>query len=170
MRRRLFLPVLIPLLLPQAALAQSPPQASPQSGAASGAASAADSNGASGAKPAAAPSAAAPQSTATGLAAQAALPGAGAVNDYPTAARADYVFACMSVNGGSREALDHCSCSIDVIASILPYARYEKAETVLSMRQGLVGGYLGEEFRQSEANDIVRALKEAQAEAEVRCF
>ena len=144
MRRSPFLSVLIPLLLPLAAAAQ--PQGQPQG------------------------AAAAPPATATGLAAQAALPGAGAVNDYPTAARADYVFACMSVNGGSREALDRCSCSIDIIASILPYTRYEKAETVLSMRQGMVGGYLGEEFRQSEANDIVRALKEAQAEAEVRCF
>ena len=38
-------------------------------------------------------------------------------NDYPTIARADYVFACMQVNGQTREALEKCSCSIDQIAA-----------------------------------------------------
>ena len=42
-----------------------------------------------------------------------------AANDYPTSARAEYVFACMKTNGDTREALDQCSCSIDVIASLL---------------------------------------------------
>ncbi len=42
-------------------------------------------------------------------------------NDYPTEARADYVFGCMQVNGNTRLALQRCSCSIDIIASILPY-------------------------------------------------
>ena len=31
---------------------------------------------------------------------------AAAVNDYPTAARADYVFGCMASKGATREALD----------------------------------------------------------------
>ena len=57
--------------------------------------------------------------------------GAAELNDYPTAARADYVFACMKTNGETRQALEQCSCSIDVIASILPYDRYVAAETVL---------------------------------------
>ena len=34
------------------------------------------------------------------------------LNDYPTEARADYVFACMASNGQSREVLRRCSCSI----------------------------------------------------------
>ena len=42
------------------------------------------------------------------------------LNDYPTAARADYVFACMAANGQSSEMLNRCSCSIDEIAAILP--------------------------------------------------
>ena len=46
------------------------------------------------------------------------------LNDYPTAARADYVFACMKTNGETRQALEQCSCSIDIIASVLPYDRY----------------------------------------------
>ena len=42
------------------------------------------------------------------------------LNDYPTAARADYVFACMASNGQTRQTLEKCSCSIDQIATILP--------------------------------------------------
>ena len=57
-------------------------------------------------------------------------------NDYPTVARADYVFACMQVNGRTREALRKCACSIDVIASLLPYEQYEEAETIMSIRHG----------------------------------
>ena len=90
------------------------------------------------------------------------------VNDYPTAARADYVFACTNENGGSHQALDHCSCAIDVIATLLPYKDYEEADTVLSMQQ--TTGYLAQEFRTDVAKNIVRKLREAQAEATVRCF
>ena len=92
-----------------------------------------------------------------------------AANDYPTSARAEYVFACMATNGGTQEALQRCSCAIDVIASILPYDQYEQAETVLRMRHS-AGGYLAQEFRSAPTNAIVRDLEEAQAEAEVRCF
>ena len=91
-------------------------------------------------------------------------------NDYPTAARADYVFACMNVNGGTQDALRRCSCAIDVIASLLPYDRYEKADTVLRMRRAPGGGYLAQEFRMKQSNQMVRDLQAAQAEADVRCF
>ena len=94
---------------------------------------------------------------------------ADSANDYPTAARAEYVFGCMKANAESRQALDQCSCSIDVIASLLPYERYVTAETVLSMAQ--VRGNLGGQFRTSEqANSALNDLRRAQAEAEVRCF
>src|ERR1700742_278256 len=69
-------------------------------------------------------------------------------NDYPTAARAEYVYGCMKANGESRQAIEQCSCSIDVVASIVPYERYVTAETVLSMSQ--VQGNLGGQFRTSE--------------------
>jgi hypothetical protein len=95
--------------------------------------------------------------------------GAAENSDYPTAARAEFVFACMATNGGNQEALQHCSCAIDVIASVLPYDNYEKAETVLRMRRS-AGGYLGQEFHSALTNGIVRGLEEAQAEAEIRCF
>jgi hypothetical protein len=91
------------------------------------------------------------------------------LNDYPTAARAEYVFACMKANGDSRPALERCSCSIDIIASVLPYERYVTAETVLSMSQTI--GNLGAQFRSTEqARTAVNDLRRAQAEAEVRCF
>lgn len=96
-------------------------------------------------------------------------PGVALVNDYPTAARADYVFACMASNGQTQEILRRCSCSIDVIASIVPYKRYVEAETILRMRQ--VGGEKSTTFRDSaEYRKIVDDLKRAQAEAEIRCF
>jgi hypothetical protein len=91
------------------------------------------------------------------------------LNDYPTATRADYVFGCMKANGETRRALEQCSCSIDVIATILPYERYVTAETVLSMIQ--VPGTLGNQFRSTEyAKAALDDLRRAQAEAEVRCF
>jgi hypothetical protein len=98
-----------------------------------------------------------------------AVPPGPLTDDYPTAARADYVLGCMNVNGGTREALRACSCSIDVIATILPYKDYEAADTILSMRL-LGGGYLASEFRTAGTNTILDRLHEAQAEAEVRCF
>ncbi len=91
------------------------------------------------------------------------------LNDYPTSARADYVFACMKANGETHQVLEQCSCSIDIIASILPYDRYVSAETVLSLSQ--VPGRFGAMFRSpEEAKVAVAELRRAQAEAEVRCF
>jgi hypothetical protein len=91
------------------------------------------------------------------------------LNDYPTSARADYVFGCMKANGETQEILQKCSCSIDVIASIIPYDRYVTTETILSMSQ--VTGPVGSEFRSTEqAKLAVQEFRRAQAEAEIRCF
>ena len=91
------------------------------------------------------------------------------INDFPTSARAEYVFGCLKANGETRQAIEQCSCSIDIIASIIPYGRYVSAETVLSMAQHR--GNLGGQFRTSEqAASALNDLRRAQAEAEVRCF
>ena len=91
------------------------------------------------------------------------------LNDYPTEARANYVFACMQTNGNTRVALHKCSCSIDVIASLLPYDRYVAAQTVLSLKH--VPGRFGAMFRSpAQSRNAVKQLRRAQAEAEVRCF
>ena len=106
---------------------------------------------------------------ATVLMTMAAIARAEELNDYPTSARAEYVFGCLKANGESRQAIEQCSCSIDIIASIMSYERYVTAETVLSMSQ--VRGNLGGQFRTSEqATSALNDLRRAQAEAEVRCF
>jgi hypothetical protein len=90
-------------------------------------------------------------------------------NDYPTSARADYVFACMQTNGQNRIVLEKCSCSIDTIASLLPYAEYEAAETIMSVRQK--GGESVAMFNSfAPLLEKVKNLKRAQVEAELRCF
>ena len=92
-----------------------------------------------------------------------------AANDYPTAALADYVFGCMASNGQTQEMLQKCSCSIDVISSLVSYEEYVQAETVLRMVQqpGEAAGV----FRDSAwTKSVVEDLRRAQAEAEIRCF
>jgi hypothetical protein len=90
-------------------------------------------------------------------------------NDYPTVVRADYVFACMQVNGQTRDALERCSCSIDAIASLISFDQYEEAETILRVRQR--GGEKAAMFISNpELRAKVADLKRAQVEAELRCF
>jgi len=91
------------------------------------------------------------------------------LNDYPTAARAEYVFACMAVNGENQQVLERCSCSIDQIATVLPYEVYVEAETILALQQTS-----GERAGMYRDNAFVRGpladLRRAQAEAEILCF
>lgn len=94
---------------------------------------------------------------------------AAVAGDYPTVALADYIYGCMKANGETRAALESCSCSIDVIASIVPYERYEAAETFRSL--GFVTGERGTLFRESAGAKSAEAeLRRAQAEADIRCF
>ena len=76
---------------------------------------------------------------------------------------------CMKANGETQELLQKCSCSIDVIASIIPYDRY-----VTSRDNSLdVAGHgaVGSEFRSTEqAKLALQEFRRAQAEAEIRCF
>ena len=94
---------------------------------------------------------------------------AAADNPYPTVAIADFVFGCMGANGQTRDVLERCSCSIDVIATIIDYKQYERAETVLSLRQ-LTGEKAAMFKTNARWRQAVTALRRAQAEAEVRCF
>jgi hypothetical protein len=75
----------------------------------------------------------------------------------------------MKANGDTRPALEQCACSIDVIASILPYDDYVAAETVASLNQQ--AGQIGNMMRNTgAARDVLETLRRAQAEAQVRCF
>lgn len=94
---------------------------------------------------------------------------ASAADEYPTAAVAEYVFVCMKTNGETRDALERCSCSIDVITSIVPYDHFVAAETF--KRMGLLTSEKGEIFRGSApAKAAITELSRAQIEAELRCF
>jgi uncharacterized radical SAM superfamily protein len=90
------------------------------------------------------------------------------LNDYPTVTRADYIFGCMQVNGNTRLALERCSCSVDVIASILPHDEYVEAETIMAVRQRGGEGVAYMNNPQSLAQ--VKKMKSAQVEGELRCF
>lgn len=90
-------------------------------------------------------------------------------NDYPTEARVDYVLGCMAANGQDRLVMQKCSCSIDVIAELMPYEDYEEAETILSMRERR--GELGVLFRTERGmEDQMQEFRRAQAEADLQCF
>jgi hypothetical protein len=91
-----------------------------------------------------------------------------ALNDYPTVTRADYIYGCMLVNGQTRDVLEKCSCSIDVIASVLPYKEYEEAETIMSVRQR--GGESVAYLYAPPMLEKVKNMKRAQVEGEIRCF
>lgn len=105
----------------------------------------------------------------TAAAQEAAQDVAARLNDYPTAARAEYVLACMAVNGDGRQALEQCSCSIDQIASVLPYEGYVEAEAILALQQ--TGGERSALFRDNAlVRSVVADLRRAQAEAEILCF
>lgn len=91
------------------------------------------------------------------------------LNDYPTEARAEYVFLCMVVNGQTQDALRRCSCAIDRIAQVLPYDAYVGAGTVLRMQQ--TTGERSAIFKSSPlVRTMVAELRRAQAEAEILCF
>jgi hypothetical protein len=95
--------------------------------------------------------------------------GPASANDYPTEIVADYVIGCMASNGETQDMLRRCSCSIDAVSSILPYDTYEKAETIIQMRQ--VTGDMTAMFREMTALDaLVKQLRLAQIEADFRCF
>ncbi len=95
--------------------------------------------------------------------------GSAAPIDYPTEALADYVFGCMASNGQTQDNLRRCSCSIDVVASIIPYDKYVQASTVLSLTQ--VPGENTSVFRDAPwTKGVVEDLRRAQVEADLRCF
>jgi hypothetical protein len=95
--------------------------------------------------------------------------GPASANDYPTEIVTDYVIGCMASNGESQDMLRRCSCSIDAVSSIVPYDTYEKASTILQMRQAT--GDATSIFREmTMLDDIVKKLRLAQIEADFRCF
>lgn len=89
--------------------------------------------------------------------------------DYPTETRVDYVLGCMAVNGQDYLTMQKCSCSIDAIAEAMPYASYERVETISRMRDRR--GELGVFFRTSRMlEDDMQEFKRVQVQADLQCF
>ncbi len=90
-------------------------------------------------------------------------------NDFPTEARAEFVYGCMVANGQTPEMLRKCSCSIDYIASVIPYEKYIQMETTIRLQQ--IPGERGGLYRgNSWAKSLVEELNNAQAESTLKCF
>ena len=98
-------------------------------------------------------------------------PSAASPAGYPTELLADYVFGCMATNGQTPDALRRCSCSIDRIGDRITYDEYVQAETILRMQQVPGGDDRIAMYRTAPwATAMVDKLRQAQAEAEARCF
>jgi hypothetical protein len=90
-------------------------------------------------------------------------------NAYPTDVIADYVIGCMAANGETQDMLRRCSCSIDAVASILPYDTYERADTIIRMA-GVAGDNTSMFREMTMLKNVVDQLRLAQIEADFRCF
>ncbi len=90
--------------------------------------------------------------------------------DYPTQARVEYVLGCMNERGAQTyDTLYGCVCSIDKIATRLPYKNYVEAETFSVMVR--TPGEKGGAFRDAPgARDSVKEFKKIRREAEASCF
>jgi len=91
-------------------------------------------------------------------------------HNYPTEARAEYVFECMNQLGGeSYDTLYKCSCSIDYIADQLPYDQYVTLDTYV--RGQHAGGERPEVLREgSLARDSRSKLAQLKDQAADRCL
>lgn len=90
-------------------------------------------------------------------------------NPYPTDVVADYVIGCLAANGETQDMLRRCSCSIDAVASIVPYETYERADTIIRMA-GVAGDNTTMFREMTMLKGIVDQVRLAQIEADFRCF
>ncbi len=106
----------------------------------------------------------------TATAADCPEPAAPGPTPYPTVAVADYVLGCMIANGPSPDTLRKCACSLDFIAAAVPYADYERVETLMRLQQ-LEGVGRNAAYKSAPwAKEAVAHFKEVQAESTLRCF
>ena len=90
--------------------------------------------------------------------------------EYPTTAKVQYVIECMSKQGvANYGTMYQCSCSIDQIASALPYDDFVAADTYARGKRatGERGGVLREGAR---ANQMRALLSEAEEKSFRKCF
>ena len=65
------------------------------------------------------------------LAATAVVATADEVNDYPTAARSEYVFGCLKANGETRQAISGLDAASEIVHQLGQHARAEVAAAAL---------------------------------------
>ena len=90
-------------------------------------------------------------------------------SDFPTLARSEFVFACMSSNHSNRDFMAKCSCAIDEIAKRISYEEYEQAEAIARLQ---LGASPREEAFKSVglSKERMDRLFRAQAASELECF
>lgn len=100
----------------------------------------------------------------------AAAPISAIAHDYPTAARVQYVEACMREHPGPQfEMLSKCSCTLDTIARGLRYDAFVTMSTATNANS--IGGERGSYIRDVEAlQKQIREFRQLQAQARKSCF
>lgn len=94
--------------------------------------------------------------------------GAPPANDYPTAARVQYVQQCMYQGHDALAHLYQCSCVIDHIAQHLTYDQYVEASTFA--HYATLGGEGGGEFRDPDsARKQAKLYHQVEADAYRAC-
>ena len=90
-------------------------------------------------------------------------------NDFPTLARSEFVFACMSSNQSNRDFMAKCSCAIDEIAKRIKYEEYAQAEAIARLWEG--ASPREEAFKSvGLSKERMDKLFRAQAASELECF
>ena len=91
-------------------------------------------------------------------------------NDFPTEARVEFVIDCMNKKGEqSYNTLYPCVCTIDKIASGMPYQKYEYAQTMSVMIR--TPGERGGAFRDAPgARKLVKEYNALLKSAEDSCI
>ena len=90
-------------------------------------------------------------------------------DDFPTLAKSEFVFACMSSNANNRDFMAKCSCAIDEIAKRISYKEYAEAEAISRLQ---LGASPREEAFKSVglSKERLDKLFRAQAASELECF
>lgn len=90
-------------------------------------------------------------------------------NDFPTLARSEFVFACMSSNATNRDFMAKCSCAVDEIAKRINYEEYAQAEAIARLWEG--ASPREEAFKSvGLSKERMDKLFKAQAASELECF
>jgi hypothetical protein len=92
------------------------------------------------------------------------------VNDFPTLARVEYVFDCLSENEGPRhEMLYKCVCAVDRVAEAVSYDRWVDLSTFFRAQPmaGERGAYVRE---RADIQSQLKSYRELQAKVKQACF